>query len=82
MHDAPRTEQVATLEGEKIEWLSTPEFHSSRTTGPNSVPVFWRFSGHDIIERVSSVGFSKVSIITVVLVSAQAKPQIVIHALK
>jgi ubiquinone/menaquinone biosynthesis C-methylase UbiE len=82
MHDTPSTEQVAILKNEKIEWLSTPEFHSSRSTGPNSVPVFWRFSQHDIVERVSAAGFNKVSIINVVLVREQFKPQIVIHARK
>jgi SAM-dependent methyltransferase len=82
MHDTPGTEQVATLKNEKIEWLSTPEFHSSRSTGPNSVPVFWRFSQHDIIKRVSAAGFYKVSIINVVLVPEQFKSQIVIHAIK
>jgi SAM-dependent methyltransferase len=82
MHDTPCTEQVAALKNEKIEWLSTPEFHSSRTTGPNSVPVFWRFSARDITERVSAAGFSRVSIVNAVLVPEQIKPQIVVYAFK
>jgi SAM-dependent methyltransferase len=82
MHDTPRTEQVATITNGKIEWLSTPEFHSSRSTGPNSVPVFWRFSWRDIVERVSAAGFSQVTLINVVVVPEQFKPQIVVHARK
>ncbi|HTQ96950.1 MAG TPA: methyltransferase domain-containing protein [Candidatus Acidoferrum sp.] len=82
MHNTPRTEQVARLKNEQIEWLSAPEFHSSRTTGPNSVPVFWRYSLNDIVERVSSAGFSKVSIVDVMIVPQQINPQPVIYARK
>lgn len=81
-HNTTSTEQVAQLTDGRIKWLSTPEFHSSRLTGPNSVPVFWRFSVNDIAQRVSGAGFSSVSVINVVLVSQQVKPQFVIHARK
>jgi SAM-dependent methyltransferase len=82
LSDAGCTVQVATLKDGAIKWLSTPEFHSSRATGPNSVPVFWRFSVNDISERVAFSGFRQVSLVKVSILPQQAVPQIVIHAVK
>lgn len=80
MHDSARTEQVARLENGEIKWLSTPEFHSSRTTGPNSVPVFWRFSVNDILDYVQRTGFAKASLVQITLSPAQGNPQLVVRA--
>ena len=82
LHDAGRSERIATFKDGAIHWLSTPEFHGSRATGPNSVPVFWRFSAHDISERVALAGFRQVSLVKVTIVPRQVVPQIVIHAKK
>jgi SAM-dependent methyltransferase len=82
LHDADRTVQVARIDAGTISWLRTPEFHGSRTTGPNSVPVFWHFAVGDIAERVAQVGFSSVVIENVLVVPQQVKPQLVIHAVK
>jgi hypothetical protein len=42
-----------------IRWLMDPEFHGSRITGPNSVPVFWRHSEKQILLDLKNAGFSK-----------------------
>ena len=42
-----------------IQWLLKPEFHGSRITGPNSVPVFWRHSEKQILLDLKEAGFSK-----------------------
>ena len=80
LHETAETEQVAVLDDGKLKWLSTPEFHSSRTSGPYSVPVFWRFSIRDIASLVLRGGFAEVSLLEITLFSAQRKPQIVIRA--
>jgi SAM-dependent methyltransferase len=82
LHPTASTEQVGVLRDGSIHWLGTPEFHGSRTTGPNSVPVFWRFSVNDMRNRVSRAGFSTVSLVSVTLVPSQVVPQIIIHAVK
>ena len=82
LYETDRTVQVAMLKEGAIRWLSTPEFHASRSTGPNSVPVFWRFSVNDISKRVAAEGFSKVSLLDITLVTRQLVPQFVIHAVK
>lgn len=82
LRDACCTVQVATIKDGAVNWLSTPEFHASRLTGPNSVPVFWRFSVNDISERVAVAGFREVSLVKVTIVPQQVTPQIVVHAVK
>jgi SAM-dependent methyltransferase len=82
IYDTERTVQVARLEGGTIHWLETPEFHASRTTGPNSVPVFWRFSINDICRRVADAGFGFVSLEKIFLIPQQIVPQLLIHAVK
>jgi hypothetical protein len=76
----PETEQVATIENGSIRWLTTPEFHTSRRTGPNSVPVFWMFSVQDIRDRVLQANFSEVRILEIERCPSQATPSIVIRA--
>lgn len=82
LYDTLRTEQVAELHEGKIRWLLEPEFHASRMTGGNSVPVFWRFSVNDIAERVYAAGFRTAAQVKVVICSRQHEPQIVLQAVK
>jgi len=82
LYNTAATEQVAVVRDGAIHWLSTPEFHGSRATGPNSVPVFWRFSMNDIGDRVGLCGFRAVSLLKVVMVPKQVVPQPVIYAVK
>ena len=35
-----------------------PEYHDSRVTGPQSVPVFWRHSSHQVVQDLLNSGFS------------------------
>lgn len=57
---ASKTHQVAYIDNNKnIKWLMNPEFHGSRITGPNSVPVFWRHSEKQILLDLKDAGFSK-----------------------
>jgi SAM-dependent methyltransferase len=82
MHYAPKIQQNAKLENGKMVWIGVPEYHGSRIAGPNSAPVFWRFSVHDIVSNVLAVGFRSAELIPVFLSSHQKHPQHVIRALK
>jgi SAM-dependent methyltransferase len=82
LYDEAETQHVATLEGSVIRWLSPPEYHASRATGPNSVPVFWRFSVHDIV-RMTEVGeFERVALLPISICGIQNRPQLVVRAIK
>lgn len=80
LHDTTETRQVATLEKGTIRWLARPEYHSSRSTGRNSVPVFWRFSVHDIVRRTQAGEFQQVALLPVSLCKIQHRPQLVVQA--
>lgn len=80
--DASNTVKLASLERGRIIWHDTPEYHGSRATGPHSVPTFWRYSQHDICQRVQQVGFSRVELVDVMLSSAQGQPSKVVRAVK
>jgi len=67
MHESSETEQVAVIENGNIRCLMTTEFHSSRRTGLNSVPVFCIFSVQDNRDRVLHANFSEVRILKVEL---------------
>ena len=82
LYETNATENVAEIDHGAIRWLSTPEYHSSRTTGPNSVPVFWRFSVHDIAERVIAAQFSQVTLLPISIYKHQREPQLVVYATK
>jgi len=82
LYETNATEHVAEIDQGAIRWLSTPEYHSSRTTGPNSVPVFWRFSVHDIAERVRAAQFSQVTLLSICVYKHQREPQLVVYATK
>ncbi len=82
LHDIDHTVPIAKMEGATFHWLASPEFHASRATGPNSVPVFWHFAVNDIAQRVAQAGFREVSIEDVLLVPQQVMPQRVIRAVK
>ena len=82
LYETRRTEQVATIEEGKIRWFSAPEYHYSRTSGPNSVPVFWRFSVSDICQIVSAAEFGSVTLVPITLCRAQEQPQFVVQAIR
>jgi SAM-dependent methyltransferase len=82
LYDAAETQHVATQEGGAVRWLSQPEYHSSRATGPNSVPVFWRFSVHDILHRTELGHFRQVALLPVTICRSQNRPQLVVRAIK
>jgi SAM-dependent methyltransferase len=82
LYETEETEHVATIEAGNIRWLGAPEYHSSRTTGPNSVPVFWRFSVHDIVRKVSEAQFAEVTLLPITICKIQRKPQFVVRAVK
>jgi SAM-dependent methyltransferase len=72
------TIQVARLSNNKITWLLEPEFHGSRISGLNTVPVFWRHSKKQIIQDLLSIGFKSAEL----LKSRMYKSQLVIIAIK
>ncbi len=81
LHDIPVSRQLAELKDGKLVFFGTPEYHGSRTTGPNSVPTFWHHSIHDICARISTVGFT-VEMREICLGDSQAIPSKVVYALK
>jgi SAM-dependent methyltransferase len=83
LYDTQRTEQVARLDDQqRIEWLGAPEYHDSRVAGPQSAPVFWRHSRHDILERVRGGGFSRLELVSVSILHPQRLPQPIVYAVK
>lgn len=66
LHDLPKTRQLAYHVEDRLVYLTPPEYHSSRLSGPNSVLTYWHHSIHDICARVASVGF-EVSLVEYVL---------------
>jgi ubiquinone/menaquinone biosynthesis C-methylase UbiE len=80
LFDSLNTIQVAQLVKNKIRWLLRPEFHGSRISGPNSVPVFWRHSKKQITKDLKESGFSSAELIEIdwgVGIS-----QIIVHGIK
>lgn len=57
LYNTEATQQLATVKNDIIQYLTPPEYHSSRIGGPDSVLCYWRHSCNDIAERVSSAGF-------------------------
>jgi SAM-dependent methyltransferase len=82
LYDSPSTLCNAVLEGDSFKFLGDPEFHDSRLGGPNSAPVFWRFSKHDICDRVLQAGFSRAELKEVVIAPSQRVPALVACAVK
>lgn len=82
LYDIPSTIRVANLSGGTIKWIGTPEYHDSRLGGPQSAPVFWRHSIHDITSRVEDAGFSKVTLVPVSILKESNITQQVIYATK
>ena len=55
-----KTTQIAKLTKKgNIIWLAEEEYHGSRLSGSNSVPVFWHHSMVQILQDLTNVGFSK-----------------------
>jgi SAM-dependent methyltransferase len=57
LYDIPVTEKLAEMRDGQLAYFTKPEYHDSRTAGPESILTFWHHSVNDIAERVSSVGF-------------------------
>lgn len=83
LYDQPCTQQIARLdERGQLEWLGQPEYHDSRLAGPQSAPVFWRHSIHDIVARVRNAGFAGVELVGVRILRGQRVPQPIVYATK
>jgi SAM-dependent methyltransferase len=76
----PKTIQVAQLVKNKIRWIISPEFHGSRITGPNSVPVFWRHAKKQITKDLRESGFSSAELIEIDW--GRGISQIIVHGIK
>ena len=62
LHDVEKTVNRALVEEGKIVYLLDPEYHDDSIRGVGKVLVF-RDYGHDIVDKLLSVGFSDVAII-------------------
>jgi SAM-dependent methyltransferase len=81
LYDYVKTRQLARLTVDGVEIFGEPEYHDSRTAGPESALTFWRHSLNDICARVAKVGFS-VRLIDVMVAPSQKIPTKVICAVK
>lgn len=81
LYDLPATEKLAEIMNGEITYFSEPEYHDSRSTGPETILTFWHHSKNDIAARVSSVGFH-VTVENVFVVASQSVPTQVIYAVK
>jgi SAM-dependent methyltransferase len=81
LYDYATTQQLAAIGLDGIKFFGEPEYHDSRTDGPESALTFWRHSYHDICERVSKVGFSA-RLVDVTIAKSQQVPMKVIYATK
>jgi hypothetical protein len=56
-----KTTQIARLSKKgNIIWLQQEEYHGSRLSGNNSVPVFWHHSKYQILQDLRKIGFNNV----------------------
>jgi SAM-dependent methyltransferase len=81
LYDIPTTEKLAEIRDGELIYLTKPEYHDSRTTGPESILTFWHHSLNDIVERVSSVGFD-VTVEDVLITPYPILAEKVVHAFK
>jgi SAM-dependent methyltransferase len=83
LRDIPATAAKATVNDDgSIQIIGEPEYHDSRLGGPRSALCFWHHSIHDISERVSGAGFSRVDLVEVTVCKAQRSPEVVVYAVK
>ena len=58
LYEESTTKQVCKINNYgELEWFDEPEFHDSRVSGINSVPVFWRHSKSQILNDLKDAGF-------------------------
>jgi len=81
LYDIPSTEKLAEIRDGEVVHFIKPEYHDSRATGPKSVLTFWHHSLNDIVERVSSVGFT-VTVEDVFIASYPTPAEKVVYAFK
>ena len=82
LYDTPSTLHNAVLDDGLVKFLGEPEYHSSRLGGPNSAPVFWRFSKRDICQRVMQAGFPRAELREAFIAPPQRIPSLVVCAVK
>ena len=80
LFDHKKTLQIASVSNKKIKWHFKKEYHGSRITGPNSVPVFWHHSKLQITKDLIKSGFKKAVLVEVIL--CKGRKQIVVTAQK
>jgi hypothetical protein len=81
LYSFPKTERLAEILEDKLVVYGEPEYHDSRTDGPNTALTFWHHSSLDICERVSKVGFDA-KLMTITIPPSQRIPIQVIYAVK
>lgn len=58
LYEESATQQVCKINNYgELDWIDEPEFHDSRVSGINSVPVFWRHSKSQILNDLKDAGF-------------------------
>jgi SAM-dependent methyltransferase len=82
LYDTPLTIRMAVITPTGIDFLSEPEYHDSRLSGPKSALTFWRHSYHDICNRVRAAGFNRVELVDVIITPSQGLPTKVVYAIK
>jgi SAM-dependent methyltransferase len=64
LFEQKETRQIARISIDGgIHWISSPEYHDSRVTGPETVPVFWHHSKEQILVDLIKCGFHSAYII-------------------
>ena len=81
LYDIAHTKMIAELVDGEVVFHGTPEYHSSRADGPNSVLTFWHHSRHDICARLARCGFAA-RLLDVTLAPSQREPAQVVYAIK
>jgi SAM-dependent methyltransferase len=80
LFDHKKTLQIASVNNKKIKWHFQKEYHGSRVTGPNSVPVFWHHSKLQITSDLLRSGFNDAFLEEIILCGG--RKQIVVIAQK
>lgn len=78
LYENLKTTQIAKLTKKgNLVWLLDEEYHGSRLSGNNSVPVFWHHSKFQILQDLKKVGFSNASLKNVKWFDFRKQPVVV-----
>ena len=78
LFETVKTEQMCSVgDNGSLIWHSEPEFHDSRVSGVNTVPVFWRHSKNQICNDLLKVGFKKAKFVDYVQFSPYVKHSVI-----